>query len=73
MEIKQVWDTLTQEQRSTVLVELVEEGVAMSTAYCYCNGNRRPKKPYRRAICKGLKKATGKEFTAEELFPWIKK
>lgn len=69
MTIKEVMNSASQEQRNLVIAAIVNDGVAISTAYCYCNGSRKPKHLYRVNIQKYIKKYVGVSVPLPELFP----
>lgn len=69
MNIKQLFKNLTDAQRNEIYARIIMDGVALSTAYAYCNGQRRPKQLYREKIRQYLEEIAGIEVTVEELFP----
>lgn len=69
MSIKEIMKGATDPQRGQILTAIVGDGVAVSTAYAYCNGNRRPKYLYQVRIQKYIKKYIGMDVPLSELFP----
>lgn len=69
MTIKEIYTAANSEQRNSVLVRIVDDGVAMSTAYAYCNGTRIPKKLYREKIRDYVGEIMHVQATTEDLFP----
>lgn len=59
----------TEDQRKKIISLLVLDGVAMSTIYAYISGNRRPRRPYRKEMCKHVLSVYKIKVKPEDLFP----
>lgn len=70
--LSEVFKDMTAWQRQKLLNSMINDGAALSTAYAWCNGTRRPKYLYRlriRTSVNRIMKHTGHTYTLEELFP----
>lgn len=69
MEIKEIWESASREQRDSLTMLIMMDKVSFSAAYSWCTGARRPMPLYREKIRGYVKEVFGIEATAEELFP----
>ncbi len=69
MTFVEMWKAAPQEKRSAIVSEIAVAGVALSTAYSYCNGTRKPKLLYKEHIKKLVKKHFDVNLPISELFP----
>lgn len=69
MAIREIYKSLPEDDRRTLISKIIGDGVAGSTAYAYCDGRRTPKKLYQIQIQKYIGRLTGQLYPLEELFP----
>ncbi len=67
--LKAVCAQMEQADKQLLISKIVQDGVAVTTAYAYINGSRTPKKLYQIQIQKHIGRITGQLYTLEELFP----
>lgn len=69
MSFVEMWKAAPQHVRSRIVSDIAVKGVALSTAYAYCNGTRKPMLLMQEHIQKVVKNHFKIKASLEELFP----
>lgn len=68
MRIKEVYESMNEPQRVTLRVEIMRLGKSYATVRAWCMEERRPDPVWQKIVAKTVSRATGRNYTAEELF-----